>query len=220
MNIKSLGVSVILLSLIFTQDIFSQIVFEESGYSVIDCSGMPAGAVKTAAELAASKQSVADGGRVLRHIQYTNQQGTHITGTYGTDALYINQKVSRKFAVAKSDAMAAMTWATASGWASGANREISGDSKPANTGCAVYQGKDNADPKGSWRLPIQRELMVIYSLKGQLAKTAGFTAFSSSNYWNATEVNGSGSWCVSFGYGNVNGSNKISSLGVRCVRDL
>ena len=219
MNIKSLGVSVILLSLIFAQDIFSQIVFDDTvnGYSVIDCSGMPAGAVKTAAELAASKQSVAAGGRVLRH-QQNNQQGTYITGTYGTDVLYINQKVSRKFAVAKSDAMAAATWATASGWASGANDEIIGDSKPANTGCAEYQGKDNADPKGSWRLPIQRELMVIYSLKGQLAKTAGFTAFSSSNYWSAPEASGGSSWY--FGSGNVNASSKSSSYGVRCVRDL
>ena len=220
MNIKSLGVSVILLSLIFTQDIFSQIVFEESGYSVIDCSGMPAGAVKTAAELAASKQSVADGGRVLRHIQYSNQQGTHITGTYGTDALYINQKVSRKFAVAKSDVMDNTTWAIASGWASGANSEITGDSKPANTGCAVYQGKDNADPKGSWRLPTQRELMVIYSLKGQLAMTTGFTAFSSRYYCSATENNDSYSWCVYFDNGSVNYNLKNSSSGVRCVRDL
>ena len=219
MNIKSLGVSVILLSLIFTQDIFSQIVFEESGYSVIDCSGMPAGAVKTAAELAASKQSVADGGRVLRHIQYTNQQGTHITGTYGTDALYINQKVSRKFAVAKSDAMAVTTWAPASGWAIDANSEMTGNTGTDNTGCAVYQGKDNADPKGSWRLPTQRELLVIYSLKGQLAKTAGFTAFSSSYYWNAAEATDS-SWHVHFTNGVTGYNAKSQRCAVRCVRDL
>ena len=220
MNIKSLGVSVILLSLIFTQDIFSQIVFDDTvnGYSVIDCSGMPAGAVKTAAELAASKQSVAAGGRVLRH-QQNNQQGTYITGTYGTVALYINQKISRKFAVQKSES-AKMDWATASGWVLDANDEFTGDSKPAATGCAVYRGKDNADPLGSWRLPIQRELMVIYSLKGQLAMTTGFTAFSSSYYWSATELYGSDSWYVHFVHGYVLTSSKSNSDGVRCVRDL
>ena len=221
MNIKSFGVSVILLSLIFTQDIFSQIVFDDivNGYSVIDCSGMPEGAVKTVAELAASKQSVADGGRVLRH-RHNNQQGTYITGTYGTSALYINQKVSRKFAVAKSDAVAATNWATASGWVSRANNDMSGDSAPATTGCAVYRGKDNTDPVGSWRLPTQRELIVIYSLKGQLEDTTGFTAFSSSTYWSAAEDGTSSSWVVPFGIGNVGIGTKGTSYGVRCVRDL
>ena len=221
MKIKSLGVSVILLSLIFTQDVLSQVVFDDTvnGYSVIDCSGMPKGAVKTADELAASKQSVADGGRVLRH-QHDTQKGRYITGTYGTTALYINQKVSRKFAVAKKDVGAPTNWATASGWALSANSENTGNSDPAATGCAVYQAENETDQVGSWRLPTQRELIVIYSLKDQLAKTTGFRAFKDYDYISATQVDANSHWIVELYAGYVNTSYNIWPYEARCIKDL
>ena len=222
MKIKSLGVSVILVSLIFTQDVLSQVVFDDiaRGYSIIDCSGMAVGAVKTADELAASKQPELVGGRVLRHRQYVSQQGDYIGGTNGISFLYINQKVSRKFAVAKSDAMAATDWARASGWASGANNDYTGSPGNATTGCAVYRGKDSTDESGCWRLPTQREFLIIYSLKDQLAGTTGFTAFSSGNYCCATEFDGGTCWYLRFQDGFMSATSKFHSYGVRCVRDL
>ena len=260
MKNKILGLFVILFSFTWSQEVIAQIVVEKDvtttndggttteKYAVIDCSGMPKKAIKTGDELKDSKQTV--GGRVLRHRQ-ANPKGDEIVhttnGTDGKGTNMINQKVSRKFAVAPNDIdangvaqptghTATMTWAQAAGWfcgtgeekpplkpwEAGANIEITGESEPADTGCAMYRGRSGTDPKGSWRLPTQRELMIIYSLHGQFAKTttAGFVAFSSSNYWSAAEYYGSNSWYVNFLGGVVTSYNKTNGFRARCVRDL
>jgi hypothetical protein len=136
----------------------------------------------------------------------------------------------KKFSVAKSDLNDKMTWAEASGWVLDANSETTGNSGPANTGCSVYQGKDGSDPKGSWRLPIVRELSIIYSLKGQLELTTEFIPFSSNYYWSATDALNQASWFINYGSVHTNMMNfggninypilKSEKFNVRCIKDL
>ena len=214
MRVKVIFWVVLFMCTIFSVDSFAQRVYvDASGNAVIDCSGMPEGSVKSASELSASKTV---GGRVRRHLQ-NNQQGSHITGTHGTAALYVNAKVSRKFIVAPKDART-MSWAAASGWDAAANGDTNGNTGTANSGCASYSA--NGLDVGGWRLPTQRELMTIYAHRGQLEKVGGFTKFSSSSYWSATELSGSSSWYANFITGNVSPSGKASGGNVRCIYDL
>ena len=205
---------VLFMCTIFSVDSFAQRVYvDASGNAVIDCSGMPEGSVKSASELSASKTV---GGRVRRHLQ-NNQQGSHITGTHGTAALYVNAKVSRKFIVAPKDART-MSWAAASGWDAAANGDTNGNTGTASSGCASYSV--NGLGVGSWRLPTQRELMIIYAHKGQLEKVGSFAKFSSSDYLSATEDSSSNSLIADFSNSYVRAYPKAVRSNVRCIYDL
>lgn len=96
-----------------------------------------------------------------------------------------------------------------------------------------------------WRLPSQRELMMIWLLGGSsnvtsgdkndtgvgsaskpvntpyLYQQSGFTAFSADYCWSATEYssNSSYAWLVYFSNGNAKYYTKTNSSYVRCVRD-
>lgn len=86
-------------------------------------------------------------------------------------------------------------------------------------GCAAY---DSGDGSKTWRLPTQRELMLIWTLHKTLIKKTGLTSFvTSRNYWSATESSSSESWSEGFltGY-TTTSTNKIYTYRVRCVRDL
>ena len=113
MRIKIRLFLLILLGVLASEVAVAQIVYAEDGYAVIDCSGLPKGTVKSAIELDQSKEA---GGRTRRHGQDSSSQaGTHILGTNGTTEIYVNQKVSRKFAVAPADLNTTMKWAAAAG---------------------------------------------------------------------------------------------------------
>lgn len=73
---------------------------------------------------------------------------------------------------------------------------------------------------GGWRLPTQRELMLIWILRKKLEKTEGFTPFVDIYYWGSTESNGSNGWFVGFNSGGTSGSDKKLEYRVRCVRDI
>lgn len=72
-----------------------------------------------------------------------------------------------------------------------------------------------------WRLPTQRELMLMWVLKAELEKTSGFTKFNANHYWSATEANSNTSWYVYFynGYTYLTNSKTTTSR-VRCVREF
>ena len=134
-----------------------------------------------------------------------------------------DNRMSRKFRVQKSDP-GKKTWSDAMSYC------------------------DNLTEEGysDWRLPSQRELMMIWLLGGSsnvtsgdkndtgvgsaskpvntpyLYQQSGFTAFSADFYWSATEAStgSSGAWRVYFGsgYASFNGTKTYSDY-VRCVRD-
>ena len=228
-----LGLFVILFMLTSSNEAISQIVIGEGGYAVIDCSGMAKNAVKTADELAKSKGV---GGRLKRHV--ANDEIGYIGGTHGTTELYINQKVSRKFAVANQSidklgnesAHNLITWAEAAGWDLSANYEVTGMAETANTGCVMYKGTSGNDAPGTWRLPTQRELMIIYSVRGQLkvveptfVEMPNGTGTLGNLYWTATESTDKKGWNLYFNIGQVSDIyNKDSGENVRtrCVKDL
>lgn len=85
--------------------------------------------------------------------------------------------------------------------------------------------KSSTHGGGNWRLPTQRELMLIQifrpALESILKDSAiNGTAFSNANYWTATEANGTMNYSVNFTYGNTAGNSKMNTNRVRCVREI
>ena len=72
-----------------------------------------------------------------------------------------------------------------------------------------------------WRMPTQRELMLIWVLHNDL-KALGtiFSPFILGGYWSSTEITSTVSMYVSFATGYTGDLGKIASTRVRCVRDI
>lgn len=106
-----------------------------------------------------------------------------------------NEKVYKRFAVHNSDNSTASNWSN------------------AFTVCSGISG-------GLWRLPTQRELMLIWVLHPELKKISGFKPFSALNYRSATEINIYTNWSMSFNDGTTYRNGKTYTIMVRCIREL
>lgn len=90
--------------------------------------------------------------------------------------------------------------------------------------CKAYSEPDY--PAGSWRLPTQRELILINAFFDELSAQPGFTAFTPfQGYWSGTEFSGdsNNAWrCIPTGDAEriINTDQKISQNNVRCVRSM
>lgn len=90
----------------------------------------------------------------------------------------------------------------------------------------VFNGCLGATINGGtgWRLPTQRELMMMYVFKTALHdifSTVGGTAFADARYWCATEFNATRPWYVMFNIGYVgNDYSKGTGYSARCVREV
>lgn len=87
-----------------------------------------------------------------------------------------------------------------------------------NSTSSTWTAAPNKCPSG-WRLPTQRELMLMYVMKDQLT---GITSFTGYTYWSATEYSGASgnAWFVTFSNGRTYSNAEAGSLYVRCIRDL
>lgn len=233
-----------MLFMLGTASLQAQKVFRKTidgvDYAVVDCTGMPQGSVKTTEELKASK--TADG-RVIRHYQHRlTEQSSYINGTTTAGA---NNKVSSRFLVghcqieddgrpdrnSSGTAYWAIEWYTAAGLerAAGNNLNPSSTTASAATGCAMYKGPSGTDPEGTWRLPTQRELMLIWTLLPRiealgLSTWVPFRTGSYAYYWSATEIGNNEAYEVDFKTGRTGSGQKVlepyGMYVARCVRDV
>lgn len=184
-----------LLLLLFSVDLSAQVATTVSGYPVIDLSALsPLGAVLSSAD--ASTRRTQMNQQSPSNSAYLGV-GSSVSGENGT----WNAKMSIKFQVMRSDLGSATDWS--SGW----------------NACKLYNGEGGG--VGSWRLPTQRELIMIWGLHPLLIEKGGFSAFTVSIYWSASECNASYAWYVNFSSGFVSYYSKTTgTYRVRCVRDL
>ena len=70
-----------------------------------------------------------------------------------------------------------------------------------------------------WYLPAQQQLVGVWTALN-VVDYSGVSAFDDNNYWNATEVSGSHSWCTNFHNSYLYTNFKSSGGNVRCVWDL
>ncbi len=152
---------------------------------------------------------------MLRSTTLTRPVSPHLS----TDA--INNKVSPKFLVATSDYNSSNTilWAQACGWTAASNTNTSSAivASPA-TGCNQYS--QTGYPAGTWRVPTQREMIIIYLLRKELTAVNSFNTTAYVEYWTSTIFDGSNVWCVDFGLGLSYNRATTSNYLLRCVTDL
>jgi hypothetical protein len=108
----------------------------------------------------------------------------------------INAKVFQKLEIASSNYGGTINWAT------------------AFNGCRS-QGQ-------GWRLPTQRELMLMWIFKDALESLSGvaFVTADPPDYWSATETNAASARIVNLSTGNTAGVAKTNSNRARCVREV
>lgn len=141
-----------------------------------------------------------------------------------TDA--VNKTVSPKFVVALADAAVVLnplyTWAAASGWTSAANSSLApGVIAAPATGCQSYS--QLGAPAGTWRVPTQREMMIIYLVRKEfLLNLAGVVdlLLDGSLYWTSTSNSATEAWTMDFATGIMYNRSKTNTYRVRCVRDI
>lgn len=109
-----------------------------------------------------------------------------------------NEKVYQKFEVSKTDNPTGYEWVYA-----------------VNELCS---GTINGSM--GWRLPTQRELMLIWVLHSQLKKVSSFTPLKANEYWSATQLQRTTGWLVNFIDGRTRSNDKTGYLSSRCIRDI
>lgn len=79
------------------------------------------------------------------------------------------------------------------------------------------------DPNQGWRLPTQRELLIIYSMRSKLEANTKFDKFKNGTYWSMTS-DLSRQYLVEFGNNGLaiidNASSNSNAYYYRCVREL
>lgn len=183
--------------------------------------------------------------KIVRHCvgngygsySFSGNSGVGIKSSYNP-----NTKISTLFAVAPTDIYddgatkpgqensPKMNWVTASGFLASANTNaINLRSSATERGCYMYQGKAGNDKKGTWRLPTQRELILMCILQQPLKNIShsetGFTDFHPERYWSASERDESSgrrdAYFVEFTHKILSSTIVVTtSLYVRCIRDI
>lgn len=91
---------------------------------------------------------------------------------------------------------------------------------------SLRQGNGKCDSSKGWRLPTQREMLMVYSVKSLLESNSGFEAFKSTggsaNYWTMT-CDMSAQYIIDFSTGLCQYDNYFDAANkfyYRCVREI
>jgi hypothetical protein len=197
---------ILLAGLLVPAGMQAQKVYEENGKVILDLTkeaGMPEGAIT-----ATSKTD-------LYNNATPNPNGGPITNNIESGTNAINNTVFQKLEIAPHNVNAAMG-------TMGATPVYTADWVAAFNACK--NSTHNGD--NDWRLPTQRELILIWIFKEALEDIFSNlnpigSVFSSANYWSATESNASSSWYVTVGSGFTYYNSKTTdTYRVRCVREV
>lgn len=170
-------------------------------YAVFYSSGMPESAIWPLG------MKLSRNGATIRH-----------TSTKGNgDNINVNDKVPMRFIIAPTDG-GGVTWAVAMGFTTSANNDLNTNGEAATTGCANYSTTEYS--RGSWRLPTQREMMLMWLFREGI-NTIYSAATLSGVYWTATESVAAKAWYLDFSttQPQSNVKEKNTSYKFRCVRD-
>ncbi len=218
-----------------------------SNYFVIHAYGMPRDMVKTNAQMEASVLD--DGGIMRRHITYKAANKP-----IGDDGYNCNETLSFAFLVAPYNVNIRgehvydadswennLTWTQASGWSSEIDDEFPqitadtvgiGSSIKAETptGCAAYTGLKGEDEPGEWRLPTQREGMMLVAIIEQALTLSGAedveNDIADGTFWCSTELYPVGNvweaWTITTSTGITTHVSRDATIynRARCVKDI
>lgn len=180
-------------------------------YAVFYSDGMPESAIWPLGMKLRAKDE--DGGSTIRHTE-SKGNGENIA---------VNDKVPYRFIIAPTDGSDNLSWSDAMGLKQvSASGNLNPGGEPMNPakGCAAYETPEF--PKGSWRLPTQREMMLMWLFRTGINATYTSGSLTQSDYWTATEANELDAWFMSVSDTNPQmktGLKSSSTQKYRCVRD-
>ena len=180
-------------------------------YAVFYSNGMPESAIWPLG----MKLIVKDANNNTSTIRHTESKGNG-------ENIAVNDKVPYRFIIAPKDGGdTPVTWEEAMGLSTEENGRLSADGTLALTGCAAYETPQFKD---GWRLPTQREMMLMWLFKKGINETYSGEPLTENEYWTATEVKdggGSTAWFMSVSGTNPQMKTAKKSLQkrYRCVRD-
>lgn len=136
----------------------------------------------------------------------------------------VNVTFPSRFIVAKADVPGSGSWAWANGWNASANTKLSGvTASIIPTGCAAYFEVGVDAIVGKWRLPTQREMLLIMLARHELATQSvpGFTPLGdNTTYWISSQYSATQAWIGLINYSASFPNAKTSNFSARCIRDL
>lgn len=149
-------------------------------------------------------------------IRHTPQKGNG-------DNISVNDKVPFRFIIAPADPenttrywAAAMSFNTGTG-GDNTNLNPNGGGSITNIGCRAYSTAEF--PAGSWRLPTQRELILMWIFRNAINAIYPSVQMTGKIYWSATEYDNRHAYSLGEdGIIEVKGKGSVS-LYLRCVRD-
>lgn len=148
----------------------------------------------------------------------------HTAAKGNGDNISVNDKVSFRFIIAPTEEAGVRFWAAAMGFHGGegndnTNLNPDGSFDPSFTGgCKNYSTTEF--PKGSWRLPTQREMMLMWLFRDGI--NAIYPAGQlSGQYWTSTENTETQAWYIDFSTTKPQSSAQLKNIAskYRCVRD-
>lgn len=150
-------------------------------------------------------------------IRHTPQKGNG-------DNISVNDKVPFRFIIAPAGPADGGTryWAAAMSFNTGTggdntNLNPNGGSSISNAGCRAYSTAEF--PAGSWRLPTQRELILMWIFRNAINAIYPSALMTGKSYWSATEYDDTNAYSLGEdGIIEVKGKGSVS-LYLRCVRD-
>ena len=218
--INRLFIAAVILSLLPAATAFGQELRKEkligtnpgnpgSNYAVFYSYGMSESAVWPLGMKLLVKNADGTNGSTIRH--------THDKGN--GENIPVNDKVPFRFIIAPVDGPdGAVSWAAAMGINASANSNLGQDGTAITSGCASY--KTDEFPSG-WRLPTQREMMLMWLFKAGIDVIYSSGQLSASPYWTATENTAVEAWYLDFTTAapQSDSAAKTFSYKYRCVRD-
>lgn len=179
-----------------------------SNYAVFYSYGMSESAVWPLGMKLLVKNADGTNGSTIRH--------TH--GGGNGENIAVNDKVPFRFIIAPADGPSGgVSWAVAMGIDASANSNLDQDGTVTTSGCVGYSTTEF--PSG-WRLPTQREMMLMWLFKAGIDVIYSSGQLSASPYWTATENTALEAWYLDFTAApQSNSAQKTSSYKYRCVRD-
>lgn len=180
-----------------------------SNYAVFYSYGMSESAIWSLGMKLLVKNADGTNGSTIRH--------THDRGN--GENIAVNDKVPFRFIIAPADGPSGtVNWAAAMGIDASANSNLDQDGTATTSGCVGYSTSEF--PSG-WRLPTQREMMLMWLFKAGIDLIYSGEQLSASPYWTSTEKTETEAWYLDFTTAapQSNFSTKTSSYKYRCVRD-
>ncbi len=179
-----------------------------SNYAVFYSYGMSESAVWPLGMKLLVKNADGTNGFTIRH--------TH--GGGNGENIAVNDKVPFRFIIAPADGPSGgVSWTVAMGIDASANSNLDQDGTVTTSGCVGYSTTEF--PSG-WRLPTQREMMLMWLFKAGIDVIYSSGQLSASPYWTATENTAVEAWYLDFTAApQSNSAAKTSSYKYRCVRD-